>query len=218
VTAKLEWARLACFVVFVVLVVRARQPAGPTTPERIERRRRRIDALLAYALAVSLAVGFTQRESWPFTNWALVHNLCPPAVTRWLEIEIVDEAGSGHVPDPVIWQPLAMEELASWMGRYFHRLDAAGQESVVRFLLSRAEVARDRLVREESIDRNAAWLGPLAAPYHFLRARIWRTAADVPSTPFSAIRIWALAWNVEDRRKDPSRVSRRVVYETNAGR
>jgi hypothetical protein len=85
--------------------------------------------------------------------------------------------------------------------------------SVGCFLLGRAEAARRRVMAGKLAGRNGWILGPLAAPYHFQRPRLWRSTADVPAAPFAGIRIWELAWSVEERAADPRRVERRLVLE-----
>ena len=62
----LEVVRLGVFMLFVVLGLFAWR-----------RGRAAADRLIAYVLAVSLAVGLSQQESWPFSNWALVHGMAP---------------------------------------------------------------------------------------------------------------------------------------------
>src|SRR5262245_2985661 len=77
-------------------------------------RRRRVDALVVYVLAVTGVVGLVQQESWPFTQWSLVSGLAP-ARGRSLEVEGVDASGRGWPVDLRVLQPLSPEEFASWL-------------------------------------------------------------------------------------------------------
>jgi hypothetical protein len=56
-------------------------------------------------------------------------------------------------------------------------------------------------------------LGRLAAPYHFHDAKTWRSSDQLPDSPFTAVRAFFLEWDVEERYADPSRVSRRLLFE-----
>ena len=194
----LDVARLLVFAAFVALgVAVARRPD-----------RGRVDRLVAYVLAVSLAVGLTQVEAWPFTNWALVHGLAPARMSSW-EIEGIDAAGRAWPVDPRVLQPLAPEEFGSWMFARVPRLPDDARARVGLFLLERAEAGRRRLLGGEAVGGNELLLGPLAAPFHFQQKPVWQGPADVPPAPFVAVRVQVLEWDVEARRRDESAVERR---------
>ena len=196
----LDVARLCVFAVFVGLGIRALRRAD----------RRSVDQLLAYVMAVSLAVGITQVEAWPFTNWALVHSLAPARMSSW-EIEGVDATGRAWPVDARVLQPMAPEEFGSWMFKHLEHLSDEARARLGRFLLERAEAGRGRLVAGEAVGANETILGPLAAPFHFQQKPAWRGPADVPSTPFVAVRVRVLEWDVEARRRDESQVTRREL-------
>lgn len=196
----LDVARLLVFSCFVGLGIRALR-----RPER-----RSVDRLIAYAMAVSLAVGFTQVEAWPFTNWALVHGLAPARMSSW-EIEGLDATGRAWPVDARVLQPMAPEEFGSWMFSRLPRLSDDARARLGRFLLERAEAGRARLVAGEPVGGNERVLGPLAAPFHFQQKPVWHGPADVPAAPFVAVRVQVLEWDVEARRRDESQVTRREL-------
>jgi len=196
----LDVARLLVFACFVGLGIRALR-----RPER-----RSVDRLIAYAMAVSLAVGFTQVEAWPFTNWALVHGLAPARMSSW-EIEGLDATGRAWPVDARVLQPMAPEEFGSWMFSRLPRLSDDARARLGRFLLERAEAGRARLVAGEPVGGNERVLGPLAAPFHFQQKPVWHGPADVPAAPFVAVRVQVLEWDVEARRRDESQVTRREL-------
>lgn len=174
--------------------------------------RRRTDLLIGYVLAVTAVVGLLQQESWPFTQWSLVSGRPARQMTS-LEVEGVDAAGRGYVVDLRVVQPLSPEELASWLKANESRLGPRGQESLGRFLLERAEAGRRRLMSDRRVAPNQWLLGPAAAPYHFHDAKTWRSAAQVPASPFVAVRAWFLEWDVDERYVDEDRVARRLLFE-----
>lgn len=206
----LQTIRLGVFLGFLVLGLLAASSAPRVC--RLSRSAR-VNLFLVYVLSITTTVGFSQRESWPFTNWALVHHLAPREVSGRIELEMVDADGRAYPADHRIWQPLAPEELYTWLQRYFAALDDAGRINLARFMVARAEAARVRLQRGEPVGTNGWVLGPLAAPYHFQARVQWRSPSHVPPTPFVGVRVWEVSWNVEERLADPRRVVRRLLVE-----
>lgn len=213
--AALDVARLGCFVVFVFLGLWATGGRGGAARQPPDRRR--LDRLLLYVLIVTGVVGLAQRESWPFTHWALVHGLSPKIARSWA-IEGLDASGRGYTIDPRVVEPLAPEEFGAWMLANDRRLGLAGRAEVARYLLERAEVARERMLRGGRVGSNEWLLGPLAAPYHFLLKTAWRSPADVPATPFTGLRVWEVEWDVRERVAHGGPAARRLVFEFTEGR
>jgi hypothetical protein len=201
-------ARLGVFATFVGLglAVALRGEGDPAA------RRRAVSHLVLYVLGVTVAVGLVQVESWPFTTWALVHGVSPARMRSW-ELEGLDGQGRGYPIDPAVFQPLAPVELGARLLSRTRALPPEGQVSVARFVLERAERARSRFRAGRRFAPNEWVLGPLALPYVFRQPRLWRSPADVPDTPFVALRIWVLEWDVRERFLDERRVSRRLLVE-----
>ena len=198
-------ARLGCFLAFVALGLFAARRGGRPGA------RRRSDALIAYALAVTGVVGLVQLESWPFTTWSLVSGTPAWHMTS-LEVEGLDAAGRGYVVDLRVLQPLSPEEFASWLKANESRLPPAGRDTLGRFLLQRAEEGRLRLVGGRRVAPNQWLLGPADAPYHFHDAKTWTSPAQVPASPFVGVRAFFLEWDVNERYADERRVSRRLLF------
>ena len=200
-----DLARLGCFLAFVALgVFAARGAARPGA-------RRRSDALIVYVVAVTGIVGLVQVESWPFTTWSLVSGTPAWHMTS-LEVEGVDAAGRGYVVDLRVLQPLSPEEFASWLKANEGRLARDGQDRIGGFLLQRAEEGRRRLVDHRRVAPNQWLLGPADAPYHFHDAKTWTSPAQVPPSPFVAVRAFFLEWDVNERYADERRVRRRLLF------
>lgn len=196
--------KLGVFVLFVALAVAA---GGRRTSTR------RVDAFVAFVLAASILAGVLQKESWPFTNWALVHHLSPKRFENVLELEALDTDGRSWPLDARALQPLALEELRSWLTPRLDVLTAPQRDALGSWLLLRAEAARQRALAGKSVGSNERWLGPLAAPYHFTRPRRWDDLASVPDRRFVALRVYADSWDVEVRHQDPDRHERRLAWE-----
>jgi len=201
-----DLARLGCFLVFVALGLLAAR-AGPRPDAR-----RWANLLIGYVLAVTAVVGLVQQESWPFTTWSLVSGTPARHMTS-LEVEGLDATGRGWVVDLRVVQPLSPEELASWLKANEARLGPSGRESLGRFLLQRAEEGRQRFLDRGRAAPNQWLLGPADAPYHFHDAKTWRSTAQVPDSPFTALRAYFLEWDIDERYEDDRRVTRRLLFE-----
>jgi hypothetical protein len=198
--------RLGCFVVFVALGLLAARGSGRPGA------RRRADVLIVYVLAVTAVVGLVQQESWPFTTWSLVSGTPARQMTS-LEVEGLDASGRAWVIDLRVVQPLSPEELASWLKANEDRLGPSGKENLGRFLLGRVEEGRRRFLDHGRAAPNQWILGSADTPYHFHDAKTWKSAAQVPDSPFTALRAWFLEWDIDERYADDRRVSRRLLFE-----
>ncbi len=221
--ATAETLRLGAFLGFVFLGLRM-----VWKQVRSQDAQRATTQFIVYAIAVTCAVGFTQIEAWPFSNWALIHHISQPQMLDWI-VEGTDATGKAYRIDKRFMEPMPYEDFDTWFKTGFFRIgrteeeaklcylvrrpSTPGQERVARFLIARAEIARQRFIRGQSPGRNGTIVGPFAAPYHFDRPTLWRTVSDVPSTPFVGLRIWQIEWGVEERYRDESSVKRRLLFD-----
>ena len=176
-------------------------------------RRRFVNAFLLYALAASFGAGLSQRDAWPFAKWPMAGGRAE-AEADTIRIRAVDASGAEHAVDYRAWQPMAFEELIPWMHRAFARLPPAAQDQVAAHLLEKAEGARRRAAAGDGAGYLDRFLGPLAAPEFDLHPRLWSSPAWVPAQPFVGVRVYRETWNQEERRLDPSRFRRLLLYET----
>lgn len=203
-----DLAAAACFAAFAFGAFLSAPRRGD--PGRSRKRRASVFAL--WTLVVSLGIGVTEKDLYPFTSWALIAWLYPESVwySRFLA---VDAAGGEHEVDYRAWQPLSVDELASWIGNNFLTLDSAGRDEAARDLLQRANAAARRVqagARPGSFDR---FLGPLSAPLFHLHPAPWTGPATLPPMPFVGLRVYTESWDPDERARDPSRVTRRLLYE-----
>jgi hypothetical protein len=204
--------RLGCFLLFVGLGLwtarrlRAGRAPGPGA----------VTPFLLYALVLSVGVGLVQQESWPFTTWALVHNISPRRAGSW-EMVGLDAEGKPWLIDPRVLQPMAPEEFGAWFFARLEKLTPEARQRLGRFMLERAEAARRRLRAGGPAAANDRFLGPLSAPYHFQPPTVWRSPADVPATPFTGLQVFVLRWDVRERFADERRVTRELQFEVRDG-
>lgn len=198
-----------CFLGFLVAALLvALSERGGTAPRRLF-----VNVFLAYAVVASFGAGLSQKDAWPFSRWPMAGGRAE-AVGSNVRIVAVDADGALRAIDYRAWQPMAFDELIPWMHRTFPRLPRQSQDRVVAHLLATAESARRRARAGEGVGYLDRYLGPLAAPEFDLHPRPWSSPESVPSRPFVGLRVYRETWNQEERRRDPSRVTRVLLYES----
>ena len=199
----------ACFLGFLVAALLV----GLSERGAIGPRRRFVNLFLAYAVAASFAAGLSQRDAWPFAKWPMAGGRAETEGSN-IRIVAVDEDGVERSIDYRAWQPMAFDELVPWMHRTFPRLPRAAQDRVVAHLLAQAESARARARAGGGVGYLDRYLGPLAAPEFDLHPRAWSKPPALPPRRFVSLRVYRETWNQEERRHDPSRVTRALLYES----
>jgi hypothetical protein len=179
----------------------------------VAHRRRFVNLFLAYAVAASFAAGLSQKDAWPFAKWPMAGGRADTEGSN-VRIVAVDEDGVERRIDYRAWQPMAFDELVPWMHRTFERLPHAAQDRVASHLLAMAESARARARAGRGAGYLDRYLGPLAAPEFDLHPRPWSSPQAVPPRRFVSLRVYRETWNQEERRRDPSRVTRTLLYES----
>lgn len=199
-----EVLRLASFLIFLGLGFRvARRRDG-------EARRKAVNALLIYVLALSGAVGILQRNDWPFGNHMLavgVPRLDVPSCR--IELYGVDGEDREWRVDPHAWSPVSDWTLQLWFMRHLGRLSEGARAHVLPFLYTKAEEARHRLAAGQPVGNERRLGAILSAPYWWLLPR----APDVPASPYAGLRIYEACWVPRERLVDPGRVTRTTVAE-----
>jgi hypothetical protein len=176
-------------------------------------RRRIVNGFLLYAILASFGAGLSQKDAWPFAKWPMAGGRAE-AEGDTIRILAVDADGAEHDIDYRAWQPAAFEDLIPWMHRTFTRLPRASQDEVAAHLLAKAESARRTAAAGHGAGYLDRFLGPLAAPEFDLHPALWSSPASVPSRPLVALRVYRETWNQEERRRDPARFTRRLLYES----
>jgi hypothetical protein len=168
-----------------------------------------VNVLIAYAVVVSFTVGFSQRESWPFSTWPFIAGRVARPST-FPRIVATDAQRSEYQIDYRAWEPLEFDELMAWKDQSFFRLDRAGRDAVAAYLLERVEKARRQWPAGEARDFNR-FFGPFSAPLFLGHRGYWDAGA--PNEAFTGLRFYAEIWDVEERARDPSKVERQLLYE-----
>ena len=212
-TSVLNLLSAALFLGFLLLggaIVWESRPQG-TLPSK----KRALNFFLGYALMVSFGAGLSQRELWPFSRWELIAGIVPPAVGERFghpRLVALDEQGQEHAIDFRAYEPLAFDELSSWINHEFPKLDPAEKRRAARYLLERAENARVRARSGLPVGtRRLPFL--LSAPHFLLHPRTWPDPSAAPAEPFVGLRIYSETWNLEERQRDPHNLKRILLYQ-----
>jgi hypothetical protein len=169
-----------------------------------------ISVLVVYAVMVSFAVGFTQRESWPFSTWPFIAGRVARPST-FPRIVATDAQRNEYQIDYRAWEPLEFDELMAWKDQSFFRLDPATRDVAAAYLLDRIETARRQWRASEPPNNFNRFFGPLSAPLFLGHRGYWDAGA--PHEAFTGLRFYAETWDVEERARDPSKIKRQLVYE-----
>lgn len=200
----LQIARLGVVIVFVVLglrIVRRTEPAA---------RRRAVNHLLLYLVALHLFLAAAQTDAWPFSNYPMMTaDLGDHPRTQEMPVfRAVDGRGTEWQIDPNCWSPLYPQNMAAWMDVVGPKLTAAERQNALRYLLRRAEEARRRRAAGERYIGNNSLLGPAAAPDIDLLPGV----APAP-LPFRGLRLYMQSWTPAELAADRSHVRRRLIEE-----
>jgi hypothetical protein len=181
-------------------------------PRTDRSRRRLVNLYIVYTLVLGLGAGLPVYEVWPFSTWPLVAGRVTPTITQ-PRVVAIDAAGQEYPIDYRAWGPFVYEELMAWEDKYFARLDRAAKDRVGAFLLGIIEQNRQQWAAGKPVLHFERYLGPLSAPLFLGHPEHWTKGAGVPFQPFRGLRFYKESWNVEERWRDPSKVSRTLTYE-----
>jgi hypothetical protein len=198
-------AKAVVFLTFVALGL-----AAAYSIHRNPKTRYVVNLLIAYTIFVSFGVGFTQRESWPFSTWPFIAGRVARPST-FPRIVAIDAKQNEHQIDYRAWEPLEFDELMAWKGQFFPQFDAAAKDRIAAYLLDHVDTARRQWSVGERRHYFDRFFGPLSAPLFLGHRAYWD--AGVPDHAFSGLRFYDETWDVEERARDPSKIARRLVYE-----
>jgi hypothetical protein len=198
--------RLSVFLGFLLLALRVAL-AGPAV------RRSRVNALLIYVLCVSSAVGFLQRDSWPFAaNRIFYHSFAAGHVFERYTLQIIDREGRECDPDPHFTSPVTLITLLEWLEHSYPALSEPEQQEVMQFLFDRARRAGDRTAAGGD-PLIARMIGSLAPPSHWALYTLTIPKDLVHCMPYGGLRLYRDTWRPSERFVDPRRVERQLISE-----
>jgi hypothetical protein len=174
--------------------------------------RRLVNVYIIYTLALGLGAGLSQFEVWPFSTWPLVAGTVAKTVIQ-PRVVAIDAAGQEYPIDYRAWGPFVFEEMMAWQDKNFAGLDRATKDRVAAYLLELIERNREQWALGKPILYFERYLGPLSTPLFLGHPEYWTKGAGVPPQPFRGLRLYKESWNVEERWRDPSKVTRELTYE-----
>jgi len=154
-------------------------------------RRRAINALIGYVLILLIIMTISGRDAWPLATFPMMANdrSTSGRVETMIAVRAITADGSEWEVDPQAWSPLTNQSIRGWFENVFDRTDPAQRKEVGRFLLQKAEWARQA---REAGDRfgNERFLGTFSAPDTYSYQRV----AVVSRQPYVGIRVYRLQW------------------------
>ena len=126
-------------------------------------------------------------------------------------IVAIDAQEKEYQIDYRAWEPFEFDELMAWKDQFFSRFDATTKDRIATYLLDHLDTARRQWAAGERRHYFDRFFGPLSAPLFLGHRAYWDVA--VPDRAFSGLRFYEETWDVEQRARDPSSISRRLVYE-----
>ena len=197
--------RLGSFLIFLGLALSVAVSASS------EGRRRRVNALLLYFLLLSGAVGFTQKDDWPFSPYRIFYDYKPPgSLASKVAVKVFDGSGRECDVHPRFASPVVLPNLGVWFERTYPRLTPDEQGHAMAFLFAKAREAGPRVALRQDTTPGLAWL---AAPPHWGLYAL-STAGDFAGClPYAGLRVYREAWRPREKFQDPARVSRELVSD-----
>jgi hypothetical protein len=180
----LQIVRLAMFAALLILGFRVMRATGP-------RRRRAINQFIVYVLFAHVVILIPQTEAWPFAMYPMMatNATARDVLHRGVFFRVVDENGREWRVDEQAWSPLYPQSVAGWFAVGWPLATPDERRVAMRFLLRRAEEARQHRRNGDRFFGNALILGPLAAP----DTNLW---GDAPQSParLRALRVYRIEW------------------------
>jgi hypothetical protein len=184
--------------------------AVATSPEA---RRRRVNALLLYFLLLSAAVGFAQRDDWPFSPYRIFYDYKAPGHLAYkITLRVFDTAGRECDVDPRFASPVILPNLGVWFERTYPTLGPDDQERAMAFLMEKAREAGQRLAGRQDAG-HAVGLTWLAAPPHWGLYALSSAGDFARCLPYAGLRVYREGWRPSDKARDPARISRDLIAE-----
>jgi hypothetical protein len=182
--------RLGAFLVVPVIGVWILRSSGRS-------RRAAVSTLATYILVMHGIVVARIKESWPFSNYQVLHGPASLDVPLWrVDFMGIDRQGREWPIDSEAWDATSQIPLQLWVHNYFMRLHAPERRQVMAFLYGVAESSRQRVKGGQRVG-SERWLGPLAAPYWYSMER----HRAVPDEPYAGLRIVDVSWTAREFRR-----------------
>lgn len=186
--STLAWIAVLQTAAFVALIALCARVA---LARSVDARRKRVLHLAAYIIVAHFAIGITQKDAWPITNYRLMHGIAGPAGELSLfTFYGVDAGGREWRIDPYAWKSTSNWHLHFWFWINFTRtLTPAQQQQALAWLFRLAEQQRASLAKG---DTSISPLGVASAPEWCMFQR----QTTVPAQPYRAFRVYLETFNI----------------------
>jgi hypothetical protein len=187
------------FAAFIVLTLRVRQgdTPGASAPLRM---------LILYVVGVSIYVGYSGRDLWPFAAWHYVSYAVGES-GNFLRLVGVDTHGQEHPLDTRTFEPLEYAQVMGYLERNIADLPRAQQTELLDFLLQRAQEGLAQARAGHPVGTFTRFLGPLSAPVFQVGVTPWTSPENLPDD-LAELRLYRVSWHADG---DAIRVENQVL-------
>jgi hypothetical protein len=187
------------FAGFILLVLRVRPGDTPRTSTSLR-------LLIGYIVVLTIYVGWSGRDLWPFAAWRYVSYAVADTGT-FVRLVGVDDGGREYPLDTRTFEPL---EFAAVLGDLDYKVDRMSREERTEFLDYLLRLSQEGLARARAgqpVGRFTRILGPLAAPVFHVPVTPWKDRENLPPQ-LAELRLYRLYWRATG---DAARVENQVL-------
>jgi hypothetical protein len=187
------------FAGFIVLTLRVRpcDSPGASAPLRM---------LILYVIGVSMFVGVSRKDLWPFAAWRFVSYAVGDSGS-FVRLVGVDGAGREHPLDTRTFEPLEFGQVLGYLEYRIEQMPQAERTELLDFLLQRAQEGLARASAGGPVGSFSRLLGPLSAPIFQAAGTTWADRDNLPSE-LAELRYYRVYWRVDG---DTIRVEDKVL-------
>jgi len=187
------------FAGFITLTLLVRSGDAPRTSNPLR-------MLIGYVVVLTIYVGWTGRDLWPFAAWRYVSYAVGDNGT-FVRLVGADDDGREYELDTRTFEPL---EFAAVLGDLDYNLDQMSKQRRTELLDYLLQMAQNGLARARAgapVGVFSRFLGPLAAPVFHVPITPWTDRDNLPPQ-LAELRLYRVYWRASN---DIARVEKRVL-------
>jgi hypothetical protein len=189
---------MLAFAAFIVLTffIRKGDRPGASPP---------LALFIFYVIGLSLYVGFSGNDMWPFAAWRYVAYAVGQQ-GNFSTLVGVDESGQEHHLDTRTFEPLEFSSVTTDVDR-IDSLTPAHRDELLRFLLKLVQEGLARAQHGEPVGRFTRFLGPFSAPIFHVAVTPWSDPQQRPHE-IDELRVYRVFWTATE---ESARIEKKIL-------
>jgi hypothetical protein len=175
------------FAGFIVLTLRVRRGDTPRTSPALR-------MLIGYIVVLTIYVGWSGRDLWPFAAWRYVSYAVAES-GNFVRLVGVDDSGREYPLDTRTFEPLEFGAVMGDLDFKMERMPREQRAELLDFLLRRAQDGLALARAGLPVGNFTRLLGPLAAPVFQVPVTPWTDRDKLPPE-LSELRFYRVYWRV----------------------